>query len=251
MPIHKKFKIFKCLLCKYPITKNQSSLCCDKCDNWIHLSCSKITIRHFNTLSISESEKYFCKLCENFSCGRCDKAVFNNHNAIQCGSSCGKWFHLKCTNMTLATYKKLGESSDPWFCYNCYQRPFQNIDINELSSFFGHTQIEKSTIKAISRFSLSHNCSICSICHRKINSSKTHKALPCLGCNHLVRRKFSNISLFDLNNNHDKFPHWECLVCYGTKFPFTNITDENLIEYTFNSIKNYPFQFIILTFDHS
>ena len=183
MSLVKKLKIFKCLICKFPVTNKQKSICCDNCDNLIHLSCSKISMKHFNFLSKNKEENFYCKFCTLYSCGKCDKPVFNHHKALLCESSCGKWFHIKCINVSVASYKSLGKSSLPWFCLGCFTPPFHSLDKQKLESIFGLSSMEKITKKEILKQPLQTNCSVCS---RKINKSKIYKALPCLSCSSLV-----------------------------------------------------------------
>ena len=120
-----KEKFVKCLQCKQ-IKESQNSICCDKCNNWIHLRCSKVGKSFFKSLVDTPTTKFYCDFCKNFSCGKCDKPVFNDQNAVQCDSICNKWFHIKCVNINKITNKDLKKSIEPWFCNGCYSPPFTN-----------------------------------------------------------------------------------------------------------------------------
>ncbi|KAM7281131.1 hypothetical protein ISCGN_005789, partial [Ixodes scapularis] len=48
----------------------------------------------------------------------CTKRVRDNQAALCC-HSCTGWFHRGCVHLLLAHYRRLGSSSDPWFCLVC------------------------------------------------------------------------------------------------------------------------------------
>ena len=216
--------------------QGQNSICCDNCDNWIHLRCSKIGLKAFKILNKDENSTFFCDYCKKYKCGKCDKPVFNNQNALFCESDCRKWYHLKCTKVSLETYQKFNKNNKcgSWFCSSCLSFPFHNLTNVELianSSFECKAEIEFDAIIKSNEFS-----SKCSICLRKIKENKKHKSMPCTTCKSLVHRKCTGISLYELNNSkRSDFLYWECANCMKNKFAFFDINDHDILVENFNS----------------
>ena len=55
-----------CSVCgKSCITNRQNCLCCNICDEWVHLKCTDLTLNDFNFLSSPENfeKPYYCNLC--------------------------------------------------------------------------------------------------------------------------------------------------------------------------------------------
>ncbi|PIK46418.1 hypothetical protein BSL78_16704 [Apostichopus japonicus] len=68
-----------------------------------------------------------------FPCGLCSKPVRINQRGIQC-DNCNIWYHIKCTDVSVATYDRLSGTDEDWLCNQC-QVPFQFAD-----SFFDSDQ---------------------------------------------------------------------------------------------------------------
>ena len=66
-------------------------------------------------------------------CPFCSLVVRENSRAIEC-DCCAKWVHLKCTNMSLKSYKSLTLSNDLWLCQACRNSnfPFNTLEDSEL-----------------------------------------------------------------------------------------------------------------------
>ena len=118
------------------------SICCDVCDQWLHVSCSGLTHKKFKQLSEDQNSKWYCKLCieESFVFGKLDKIAFSDiiniasmttiktdlmefttkmilillaqsvtkmqKCAIPC-STCKKLTHQKCTNAKLRNFRDI------------------------------------------------------------------------------------------------------------------------------------------------
>ena len=70
-----------------------------------------------------------------YPCGICNKAVANNHHAIQC-DSCQKWMHIKCNKLNKKDYREFQKNSDKSFvCINCLSDivPFTNMNNSQFS----------------------------------------------------------------------------------------------------------------------
>ena len=48
-------------------------------------------------------------------CGGCQRPVAKTHRALQC-DVCYYWWHIKCANISPATYTDMCGSDDPWVC---------------------------------------------------------------------------------------------------------------------------------------
>ena len=74
--------------------------------------------------------KYPCRVCQN--------NVNNNSKSIQC-DHCDSWVHFKCSNLSIAEYDHLDQSSELWLCPVCLSEslPFSS-DISK------HKNLEKS-----------------------------------------------------------------------------------------------------------
>ena len=68
-----------------------------------------------------------------FPCKIWNKAVANNHHAVQC-DRCHLWVRIKCNRINLQTYKYLQKSSYAWYCPKCYESiiPFTTISNEKL-----------------------------------------------------------------------------------------------------------------------
>ena len=56
---------YPCLICHRPCTKNQNSICCSICDEWVHQTCSNLTYNQFKTYCSPEhaDDLYECENC--------------------------------------------------------------------------------------------------------------------------------------------------------------------------------------------
>ena len=169
--INSSFKIFdKDLDCKfcYKVCKNgQNSICCDICNMWIHLKCSKICLSQFKKLSLNDmpllcyfciheslpfsslngkefgalfsAERTFNSLHKfKYLCTQCYKPCKNNQNAIQC-DWCSLWTHVTCSDLSQKNFQTLCiDSSQDFVCKNCFFNvfPFQVLNDNELQTLF-------------------------------------------------------------------------------------------------------------------
>ena len=53
---------FPCNLCCKPVAKNHRALCCDICDQWVHIKCNSVSPRDYELLKTSVSP-WFCVRC--------------------------------------------------------------------------------------------------------------------------------------------------------------------------------------------
>ena len=56
-----------------------------------------------------------------YPCGSCAKPVKKNQHGIAC-DTCDSWFHVKCVDMSIEEYNRLGNSDIEWNCFYCALR---------------------------------------------------------------------------------------------------------------------------------
>ena len=109
------------------------------------------------------------------NCRQCEQIVFDE-NSICC-DLCDTWYHLKCTHITLKTFKTIFlDSSVKWYCKLCIIEalPFGNIS-NEI---FLSQACTSKTNKTLSDLIESGTFTFkCSICNKKIIKKKRNSLL--------------------------------------------------------------------------
>ncbi len=229
-----KYKPISCAECLRRVSQ-KTGVTCSLCQHTLHPRCTKLNKQELHRVQNNPSQ-YICNFCQNFKCGKCNKAVHRTVNALQCeADTCGTWFHLKCTKISLPQYNEFNRDHDspPWFCTDCLCAPFFSINNNDLKNILFDSKLEKHTRKILKSNEFKNNCPICT---RKIASDKIAKALPCFSCHSLTHRKCSGLSNYELNNSEPQdLAHWQCTKCHQDAFPCINISDEELIAMSFNS----------------
>ena len=233
--LNKHCKCLECHKCVSPKT----GFNCSECRLPIHPRCTKLKANAYKKFK-DPLNKYLCRYCENFKCGKCDKPIYNDDNSLQCECiTCKKWYHLRCTKVSLKQYNEFnkmnasGSSSPPWFCASCLCEPFSGLNNGDLAKILFDNRLENNTRKLIKKTNFKN---ICPCCNRKIASDKIAKALPCRTCFCLTHRKCSRLSNYELNNCHPSdLIHWECYRCHQEKFPCIDLPDEDLHSLTYNS----------------
>ena len=206
----------KCPKCQKKISDNQKKAVCINCSYCFHLSCCGTNLR--------KSDCFTCNFCQDSKCGKCSMPVFNHHNALCCDNSfCNKWFHLKCTNVSFYDYCKLGQSSSPWFCKNCFVFPFSHLE----TSLF--VDINPPILPT-------ESIPYCSSCHKTVQKHHARKAIPCSFCRCLIHRKCAKMVCPD----YSLLKHFTCVDCASTNFPFYNVTKDDIMKSSFNSNFDCP-----------
>ena len=153
----------------YP--EGADSICCDICDQWLHVSCSGLTCKKFKKLSEDLASKWYCKYCieENFAFGKLGEIAFSDiinktsintiktelskltiksnfgiycplcnkkctKSAIPC-SACKNLTHQKCTKTNLRSFRNIQDITN-WTCPKCIENtiPFYNVTNIELEN---------------------------------------------------------------------------------------------------------------------
>lgn len=225
----------KCPKCPRYVYDNQNSICCDECLNWFHLRCAGLSAKDFKLICKNPLSTFICNYCLHFKCGKCCKPVFDGQNALCCDvTDCSTWFHLKCTTVSLTDYQlfKNEKKDDLWFCKNCFEPPFANLDSNNLYNYFYPQLLEN--MPGVASIEFSKTCGVCNIAIKK---NHLKKSLPCSSCHSLIHRhKCSNLTTTELISfKLNDFAGWECSVCLAEKFPFADMDTGNILRLTFNS----------------
>ncbi len=59
---------YPCKLCSKPVGKTHRALCCDECDQWVHILCAGIPNTEYERLCADSSEdQWFCSICNGDS----------------------------------------------------------------------------------------------------------------------------------------------------------------------------------------
>ena len=114
----------KCIECNRIVAA--TGLTCSTCFLFIHPKCTKLPPTELRSVSKNLST-FVCQYCTDFKCGKCSKPVYGNDNSLLFeADDCLKWFHLKCTKITLSEYEEFERSEDspPWFCEDCLLNHF-------------------------------------------------------------------------------------------------------------------------------
>ena len=172
-----------------------------------------------------KKKNWLCPKCSN--CSYCNLKFKPVSNSINC-DSCDGWVHLKCSGLTKEKFHALSVSQDPWYCRPCLNKifPFNSIDNNKLLS----TMQTKVKIPTLSHNIIQKANPYCTKCLKQV--LQPHKGIYCTSCNHIIHKKCSPF------NKNDTCPMRECLSCICEKFPFGNMSNDELVTTSYNSNDN-------------
>ena len=110
----------KCNICANNIRENGKAVCCDFCDNWVHIRCNSITSKRYNELSDEDNnESFLCIKCfnEQLPYGFEDDKTFSQSTTLGLDSSNldNLNFNISKTEKKLVNMltKTIFESNDP------------------------------------------------------------------------------------------------------------------------------------------
>ena len=176
-----------CPVCPLDFIGNKSCIACDCCDTWYHQSCTSLTTDEFQTHCKNKKLSWICATCEaNTHCAKCCiKFIPKTNQKSICCNKCDKFFHLKCSGLTIASFYHLSNSNETWYCRSCKNNifPFHSIDNNKLLNCM---QINVNKIPLPQPSNFHTECSCCSknviLNHRKILCSNCFDNLITLLC---------------------------------------------------------------------
>ena len=89
-------QFYPCPQCKLNCLEDTDCINCDKCFNWYHFTCSKLTKKEFNVFCNNINKKFICSLClTKNSCHHCGKSYNNRSLRVNC-VNCENTFCSKC-----------------------------------------------------------------------------------------------------------------------------------------------------------
>ena len=150
---------YVCGSCNEILNTSCESIFCDgPCKSWFHVECSLLSKFDLKFQMEHEDSNWFCSECtsmaeaevhieqysDNDRCGSCSQFVRSNEKGICCEGICGKWFHIKCINLSTTQYKQLTRVKTKWACDSCYLNTQTHAD--EEGDNFTHTFSNKNTI---------------------------------------------------------------------------------------------------------
>ena len=229
----------KCIRCakKFLGDAEENVICCDECEGWIHIRCAGIRVKEFNKICDDPNSKFVCRYCEFYKCGKCSRPVYCYSNGVVCDiAECGTWYHLRCTEFTLAEYldKNSRLHTQPWSCPPCTSLPFSGLNPLE---FAETVTTDENLNKYFQSFPNRHLYGTrCSVCSKKLNCKQQKKSLLCTGCCSYTHRRCSNISTHTLlNTKPAHLANWFCNTCMCDWFPFQMIDTSEIHSMSFNS----------------
>ena len=207
-----------CKICKQ-IIGNLKAICCDICNKWLHLKCTKLSQIEFDFHVSNELEFWRCDSCVPNVCN-CQLVIKKNQKSLKC-QLCKTSIHLQCSGITKKDLPKFTrEKKQTWYCKWCLAEtlPFSNIDTKKLINL---TKKDK-------QFNIPENVrNICKICEKGNIIRKS--AVYCKSCNSLLHRKCAQSD----DNTTDL-----CLKCRRNSYPFQGCTNEEIIKDSYNSLES-------------
>ena len=68
-----------CCFCKLNVSDRAKSICCDRCNEWIHMNCNKLNDIDHENLETS-NDIWYCKLCTKNILPSCSKQINIDEN---------------------------------------------------------------------------------------------------------------------------------------------------------------------------
>ena len=109
-----------CPVCRKICLDTQNCICCDNCENWFHLRCSKLTRKDFKFFQNPTSIYTLAIIAPTTSVENVLNLFLTTTMPCCDNTCCNTWFHLKCTNISLHTYSTMhyNKNTEQWFCNN-------------------------------------------------------------------------------------------------------------------------------------
>ena len=192
-------KKLKCTSCsKQSNSPHREGLYCVNCLDYHCKRCLPLSNEQFSEY-LNTKKPFLCFDCSaQHVCPICSELCQNHPDAessIYC-DSCKLWIHHKCTKINVRQFKKLGKSSDPYFCTNCVNKnlPFTTKAGND---FFKEQLENTHTLPPENSL-----CQLCIECQTDCENCAScidqfRVCDECINCNTLDMKSFSQM----MNNN--------------------------------------------------
>ena len=108
------------------------------CSVWHHLKCSGLSKTEFENHTKNKNLYWSCPDCVVYRCGKCAKVIGKKQECIFC-DCCNKWLHKKCSLLETNIFETLGDSNEPWFCWDCLKNNISciSLDSTKIQRLFG------------------------------------------------------------------------------------------------------------------
>ena len=211
------FHNYPCPYCKYFCTNVETSVCCDYCFNWFHLSCIKLKGSQYDKSQNHNRNKYKCYLCiTKTNCHGCQKPYFSRSKRVNC-ANCENSYCRLCVLKTNGEINSYLKPDKTYYCKDCdknylctkCQKPCEDSEYSEPSIYCDscknwiHFRCTKLTPKQFNKMGQNSDCFYCSSCIETtlpfckvskniffaINDQKIMKGIPsslcqlCIDCN--------------------------------------------------------------------
>ena len=118
--------------CKEDVEEGEESICCDKCDKWVHYTCTNLTGEELELYQAPDM-LYHCERCLN-TCLICNRYCRKNQKSTRC-CACNNLIHSKCRDSSFGRFFNDSGSPDMFFCSPCIdQTPVIETNIAPVSS---------------------------------------------------------------------------------------------------------------------
>ena len=81
--------------CTHNVNYNDEGICCDGCNQWLHLKCTTLSKPEFKSLAKNVGVLRYCNKC--YYCFTCNTEI-KSGNSICC-DMCNHWFHDHCARI--------------------------------------------------------------------------------------------------------------------------------------------------------
>ena len=168
-----------CPQCKLNCSEGTDCISCDKCFNWYHYTCAKLTKKDFNDFCNNPRKKFICSLClTKKSCHHCGKSYTSRSLRVNC-VNCENTFCSKCVPLVSGkNIRHFLSAQHTFYCHDCdesysclkCEKPCQDLADSDPSIFcncclkwihFKCSSLKAKQFNKLGRSSDSYFCSKC------------------------------------------------------------------------------------------
>ena len=179
--------------CVKLLKTTKDNLVCSKCENSLHLKCSRPSPKEFSKYKKGKT-KFICQFCTDYTCIKCDRHIEYGQKGVLC-TGCNLWIHQKSAGITKAEYQNIGNNKEkPCYCRPCKANmfPFYGLSnyqfYNFVSSEIFTTKAKTPENKTKTMPSSNTNGSIC------VKKNALKKGLKCPGCKMIIHKNVQDLN---------------------------------------------------------